>query len=162
MSLCTATQALRDGLVSEAVLDATVGRVLTQKFAAGLFDRPLTSLDRLAILDSPAHRDLARSAAEEGVVLLQNHNTTLPMALKGRRIGLFGPLASDPNAFLGSYTLSGAPVVTLDVRSADNPSADMLCALSSGPPSRNPESPRISAAATAGPAGGSPNRTRRS
>lgn len=102
-------------------MDASVSRILTQKFAAGLFDRPFTSLDRLDVLDSPEHRALALSSAEESIVLLQNTDNTLPMQLKGKRIGLFGPLASDASAYLGSYTLTGAPVVTLDVSLARLP-----------------------------------------
>ena len=108
-------QALKDGLVSEEVLDESVSRILTQKFAAGLFDRPIAPLDRLDILDNHEHRALALSSAEESVVLLKNENDTLPMQLQGKRIGLFGPLAHDSSAFIDSYTLSGAPVITLDV-----------------------------------------------
>eukprot|EP01047_Picozoa_sp_COSAG01_P006715 COSAG01_NODE_246_length_20450_cov_195.166822_28_plen_99_part_00 len=49
-----------------------VRRVLLQKFAAGLFDRPVTDPGRIAELNSPAHQALALKAAEEGIVMLLN------------------------------------------------------------------------------------------
>lgn len=70
-------EALKDGLVSESELDVAVKHSLTQKFAARLFDNPYTSLDRLHILDSPAHRQLALEAAEQGIVMLINKKKKL-------------------------------------------------------------------------------------
>jgi beta-glucosidase len=65
--------AIDAGLTSTRALDAVVERVLTQKFAAGLFDgRATTSLDRLHILDSAPHRALALEAAEQSIVMLIN------------------------------------------------------------------------------------------
>ena len=106
--------ALDQGLCSEEDLDTAVRHVLTQKFAAGLFDgRASVSLDRLDILDSAPHRALALEAAEQGIVLLQNKNTTLPMTLSDKNIALFGPLAIGEDcktALIGSYVLTGAEV----------------------------------------------------
>ncbi len=64
-------------------------RVLTQKFAARLFDEPYTSLDNIpAQLNTPAHQALAKEAADQSIVLLQNTKGALPMELKGLKVGL--------------------------------------------------------------------------
>ena len=69
--------------------------MLTQKFATGLFDEPYRGPGaNLEVLDSPAHRQLALEAAEQGIVLLTNHNATLPLQLRGKKVALFGPFAS--------------------------------------------------------------------
>ena len=52
-------------------MDRAVVNVLTSKFAAGLFDVPYTEPQRVATLDSPADRRLAREAAEQSIILLQ-------------------------------------------------------------------------------------------
>ena len=118
------------GLTSEAALDKVVTRVLRQKFASGLFDgRSFVPYDKLPLLDSAPHRQLALEAGEQSIVLLQNKDQALPMALSGKKVALFGPFAhksnrtADPKhgggssaevALVGSYVLSGAPVVTID------------------------------------------------
>ena len=60
-------------------------------------------------LDPPAQRALARRLAEESVVLLANDGGALPLA-PGRegdpaRVAVIGPLADDPLAFFGCYTM---------------------------------------------------------
>ena len=111
-------------------LDKVVTRVLRQKFAAGLFDgRSFVPYDKIPLLDSPLHRQLALEAAEQGIVLLQNKNKTLPMPLKAKKVALFGAFASEvggkhgakpgsgsaaATALVGSYVLNGAHVVTID------------------------------------------------
>ncbi|CAM5293045.1 hypothetical protein SALBM217S_06778 [Streptomyces griseoloalbus] len=53
-------------------------------------------------LDSPGNRALARTLAEEAVVLLANDGT-LPLD-RPRRIALIGPNADEPTAVLGCYS----------------------------------------------------------
>jgi beta-glucosidase len=96
--------------VTEADLDAVVGRVLQQKFAAGLFDAAPTDPAGASILDSPPHRQLAREAATQGIVLLKNDGSTLPMSLAGKTVAVFGELGQDTDAIVGTYVLSGAAV----------------------------------------------------
>eukprot|EP00750_Incisomonas_marina_P008546 INCI15511.2.p1 GENE.INCI15511.2~~INCI15511.2.p1 ORF type:complete len:720 (+),score=138.36 INCI15511.2:139-2298(+) len=118
-------ESLAAGLISGDDLDATVSRVLAHKFASGLFDNgPTDPNAALALLDNGAHRQLAREAAEQSAVLLINKgNTALPLArdLHGLSVALLGPTASSEcncsdatDSVVGSYTLSGAHVVTLD------------------------------------------------
>lgn len=83
--------ALSDGLVDEDTLDSAVEKVLTLKFANGLFDqRKLVSPADIAVvhtfLDNPSHRALARTAAQQAMVLLVNNPlppTGAPRAVAG-------------------------------------------------------------------------------
>lgn len=106
-------EAVRDGLVTEAAVNTSASRVLSEKFAVGLFDRPLTDESLVEGLDSDDHRTLARRAAQEGIVLMTNENSTLPLDLNAiSSIAVIGPFASCDtetgcdvkDAMLGSYT----------------------------------------------------------
>ena len=74
-SAYTQLQAAVDaGLVEKGVVRQAALRALSAKFAAGLFDSPMTSHAALqaGVLNSPEHRQLALRAAERGIVLLKN------------------------------------------------------------------------------------------
>lgn len=93
--------ALRTGEVSGALVDQAVTRVLTQKFALGLFEDPFIETGRVAAAD-PAAQDLALEAALAGIVLLENAEQVLPLA-GGARVALIGPNADDPRGLVGDY-----------------------------------------------------------
>ncbi|MGA5795643.1 glycoside hydrolase family 3 N-terminal domain-containing protein [Streptomyces cellulosae] len=111
------TEAVADGRVPEELVDRALRRVLTQKIALGLLDPdwdPVPaaldgtdpddpeSLRGRVDLDSAENRALARTLAEEAVVLLSNDGT-LPLD-RPRRIALIGPNADEPTAVLGCYS----------------------------------------------------------
>jgi beta-glucosidase len=86
--------ALADGLIERADLERAAARVLTLKFAAGLFDAPMASEANLALLQAPAHLALALDAARQGIVLAKNDADLLPLAPsaeKPLRLALIGP-----------------------------------------------------------------------
>src|SRR4051812_10429085 len=63
------------GMVSEQTLDAGVRRVLEAKLRLGLFETPYVDEERArAVLGNPAHREVARVAAERSAVLLRNED----------------------------------------------------------------------------------------
>jgi beta-glucosidase-like glycosyl hydrolase len=66
------------------------GRVLTRKFASGLFDAPLTAAPAEAARSTDAS-ELALEAATQGAVLLQNTGNLLPLKLPKSRIAVIGP-----------------------------------------------------------------------
>jgi beta-glucosidase len=75
------TAALDQGLVTEADIDAAVGRILLLRARTGEFapeDDPYAGI-RADVIDCPAHRELAREAAEASVVLLKNEAGALPL-----------------------------------------------------------------------------------
>eukprot|EP00118_Oscarella_pearsei_P013700 m.111566 g.111566 ORF g.111566 m.111566 type:complete len:779 (+) comp37431_c1_seq6:574-2910(+) len=83
--------AVEAGLVNESVIDDRAKDVLTEKFAAGLFDHPYANESKIEILNSAAGLSLALQAAEEGIVLLKNSDV-LPLKLNTiQNIAVIGP-----------------------------------------------------------------------
>ncbi len=83
-----------------------MARVLRQKFELGMLDpgwSPIPGDAGDIDLDPPAHRVLARRLAEESVVLVANDGV-LPLA-PAAKIAVIGPLADDPLAFFGCYSM---------------------------------------------------------
>ena len=73
---------VRDGVVPEEMLDRAVMRVLKLKNELGLFENPWHGADEEAekkLYLCPAHREIARRAAEESAVLLKNEGI-LPLS----------------------------------------------------------------------------------
>ncbi len=95
-------QAVAEGLVDEATIDAAVRRVLTAKFKAGLFESPFADEATTAgILATPAHRDAAQAAAERTSVLLKNDGV-LPLSSPAS-IAVLGDLADSARDILGPW-----------------------------------------------------------
>lgn len=98
-------EALAAGAVDAATLDAAVRRILTAKLTLGLLDDPYVDEDRAReVLADPAHREVARVAAERSAVLLRNEAGLLPLdagALSS--VAVIGPLADSPRDTLGPW-----------------------------------------------------------
>jgi beta-xylosidase len=122
-------KAVAAGLVTETAVDRAVARVLTRKCELGLLDPgwapggngtapDSAALDSPALdsadpaspdpdspdLDPPEYRALARRLAEESLILLANPAGVLPLRA-GARVAVVGPLADDPLAFFGCYSM---------------------------------------------------------
>ena len=94
------------GDIPAEVVDRAAARVLRQKFELGLLDpgwSPVPGDAGNIDLDPPGHRALAARLAEESVVLVAN-NGALPLA-PASRVAVVGPLADDPLAFFGCYSM---------------------------------------------------------
>ncbi|HEY0002993.1 MAG TPA: glycoside hydrolase family 3 C-terminal domain-containing protein, partial [Actinoplanes sp.] len=83
----------------------SVRRILAAKIRLGLFDAPYVDEDRArAVLADPAHRDVARVAAERSAVLLRNEGGLLPLDVGALgSIAVLGPLADSPRDTLGPW-----------------------------------------------------------
>ena len=108
--------ALASGLASLGDLQTLAGHYLAQKFAAGLFEQPLTDESWIARLDAPAHRQLAYEAAAQSIVLLANAKNTLPLKFGSavKRVAMIGAMMTEASGgrdnMLGSYTLDNGVV----------------------------------------------------
>lgn len=103
---------IREGKLPESLVDRALRRVLTQKFEAGLLDDgfdpepPFLSAESID-LDPAENRQLARELAVQSLVLLTNRLSDGAPALPlsgASRLGVVGPLSSDPFAMLGCYS----------------------------------------------------------
>lgn len=98
-------EAVESGAVSVEAVDACVRRVLEAKLRLGLFEDPYVDEDRArAVLADPAHREVARVAAERSAVLLRNEGGLLPLdATRLGSMAVLGPLADSPRDTLGPW-----------------------------------------------------------
>ena len=96
---------LADGRLSMDVVDGAVRRVLRSKFQVGLFENPYVDEESAAaVFDTPADRALARRAATQSLVLLQNPGDLLPLDPTAlARVAVIGPAADDPRLLQGDY-----------------------------------------------------------
>jgi beta-glucosidase len=86
-------------------IDDAVRRILTQKFALGLFEHPLADRSNIDTIGSAAHRAVARQAAAESQVLLKNARNVLPLS-RTAKIYVAGSNADDTGNQSGGWTLS--------------------------------------------------------
>lgn len=95
---------IEQGLIPKKVLDEAVRRVLTVKFAKGLFDRPFTDEARYKTnYLQPEALDLAREAAAKSCVLLKNENGVLPLSPHVKKLALIGPMAEKAEQLVGPW-----------------------------------------------------------
>ena len=111
-------EAVRRGLITEAVVDQRLTALLRTMFRLGFFD-PKDSVPYNRIKpsenDTPEHAALALRAARESIVLLKNDGV-LPLK-KGalHRMAVIGPSASSVPVLVGNYNgTPSRPVTVLD------------------------------------------------
>jgi beta-glucosidase len=94
---------VEEGKVPMSRIDDAVTRILRMKVRLGLFDRPMSSAACAETMGSKAHRDIARQAVRESLVLLKNEGGILPLD-KDRRVIVAGPHADDVAFQSGGWT----------------------------------------------------------
>jgi beta-glucosidase len=95
---------VRDGELSESVLDEAVRRILTVKFRLGLFD----GRQALKTFDMKAHRALNERIQESAVVLLKNDGV---LPVENQKLAVIGPSADHIHAMLGDWTYMSHPAI---------------------------------------------------
>lgn len=101
-------QPFLDGSIDSNRINDAVARVLKAKFELGLFEHPYVPED---IPANSTHKQLARQAALESFVLLQNKNKTLPFSKNIRSIAVIGVDAVE--ARLGGYSGPGNQPISI-------------------------------------------------
>lgn len=98
-------KALESGAASAEAVDASVRRVLEAKMLMGLFEEPYVDEDHARdVLADPAHREVARIAAERSAVLLRNEGSLLPLdAGSLESVAVIGPLADSKRDTIGPW-----------------------------------------------------------
>ena len=88
--------AVKAGAVSESSLDKAVRRLLELTVRSGAFEDPEEAAEDS--VDRPEHRQLAREAAGEAMVLLKNESDLLPLDRRAiRKLAVIGPNADVAN-----------------------------------------------------------------
>lgn len=94
------------GFVSLDRIDDAVRRILRQKFRMGLFETPFPDSGLIEKVGIPAHRDKARQAVRESLVLLKNNNSTLPINKNVNKIVVVGEHANNSGLQSGGWSIN--------------------------------------------------------
>jgi xylan 1,4-beta-xylosidase len=94
--------------LTEANVRAAATRLFRARVSLGILDppqsQPWLDLDIPSVLDTEFHRNMSLDAATQGIVLLTNKNSTLPLSFESiRKIAVIGPNADVPNTLYGNY-----------------------------------------------------------
>jgi beta-glucosidase len=105
----TLKQLVNEGQIPMSRIDDAVTRILRVKFAMGLMDAGRSTLADRSLqqsFGSPEHREVARQAVRESLVLLKNEHQTLPLSKSVARIHVAGKSADDMGNQCGGWTIS--------------------------------------------------------
>jgi beta-glucosidase len=95
------------GKITQARVDDAVTRILNAKFGLDLFNHPYADRTFTAQVGSAAHRDVARQAVRESLVLLKNSNNALPLSRTGTyKIVVGGKSVDNLGYQLGGWSIS--------------------------------------------------------
>ena len=107
--IATLRELVQEGRVPLARIDDAVTRILRVKVAMGLMDEHRSQLSDPALardFGSLKHREVARRAVRESLVLLKNDDAVLPLAKTAARIHVAGKAADDIGMQCGGWTVT--------------------------------------------------------
>lgn len=109
----TLIKLVEEGRVSQERIDDAVSRILFVKFTAGMFDMELNNDTEQELIDnfgSDEHREIARRAVRESLVLLKNEtvgdSTALSALADAKNIAVVGQKAFDMGSQCGGWTIT--------------------------------------------------------
>jgi beta-glucosidase len=128
--------AVRQGLLPEAVIDRSLVRLFTARFQLGTMDPSMPPAPYASIkptdYDTPAHHAVALQMAQESMVLLKNDGL-LPLKTAPKRIAVIGPNADSIDALVGNYNgQPSKPITVLEGLRARYPNAKITYATGTG------------------------------
>ena len=98
-------ESVEEGSIPLARIDDAVKRILKVKLRNGLFDNPIVENDALEVIGSDAHRDIARQAVRESVVVLKNDDI-IPISKDSKSIVVAGRGADNLGMQCGGWTIN--------------------------------------------------------
>jgi len=98
---------LRDGAITQAMIDDAVRRILRVKYRLGLFANPYTDTTRANVLLTEENLRIARELSTESMVLLKNEKAALPLSPEVKTIAVVGPLADSAIDMRGCWSCQG-------------------------------------------------------
>ncbi len=105
MFQATLRDLVNSGEIPLSRIDEAVYRILVVKFRLGLFENPYADESLSSIVGNAVHREVARQAVRESMVLLKN-NGILPIPKNVSRIFVAGPNANDIGNQCGGWTIT--------------------------------------------------------
>jgi beta-glucosidase len=97
-------EAVEGGIVSQDRIDDAVRRILRQKYRLGLFENPFPSPQLTKNIGTKEHREVARKAVRESLVLLKN-NQILPLSKNTKKLIVVGEHANNTGLQSGGWTI---------------------------------------------------------
>ncbi|NUN69245.1 MAG: glycoside hydrolase family 3 C-terminal domain-containing protein [Bacteroidetes bacterium] len=101
----TLKQLVKEKAVSMARIDDAVRRILKAKVMMGLFENRYTDRALLAEVGSASHREVARAAVRQSLVLMKNDTGILPLSKNVKRLIIAGKGADDIGMQCGGWTI---------------------------------------------------------
>ncbi|MFN5547635.1 MAG: glycoside hydrolase family 3 C-terminal domain-containing protein, partial [Bacteroidota bacterium] len=93
------------GTIAMARIDDAVRRILRQKFRVGAFRQPFADAGLISKIGIQEHRQVARQAVRESLVLLKNEDGLLPLN-KNKRLVVVGEFADNAGMQSGGWTVN--------------------------------------------------------
>ena len=112
--------AVKNGELTEAEIEAKCRKVLTYKYALGLSKKPFVRLSGLSNRINTAHtRDLIRRLNQEAITVLKNKNDVLPLDVDTREVAVLNvgdakeiqPFLKELSGFINPVGAKGVPAV---------------------------------------------------
>ena len=98
-------ESVNEGSISEKRINDAVARILKVKFEMGLFERPYSDKALLKKVGSKEHRNIAREAVKQSLVVLKNDGV-LPLSKDIGHIHVSGKNADDLGNQCGGWTIT--------------------------------------------------------
>ncbi len=104
---------VKEGRISEEVIDSRVSDILRVKFELGLFDTPFADPDAVSqIVHNSEHEAVTLEAARKAMVLLKNDDILPLEPASFSNVLVTGPLADDPLPMISRYGPGKSEVIT--------------------------------------------------
>lgn len=98
-------EAVEKGDISQTRIDDAARKILRAKIALGMFEKDFDSPSDFSSIGSAEHRDLARQAVRESLVIMKNNQETLPLKIENSSMLIAGSAANNMGRQTGAWTI---------------------------------------------------------